>query len=112
MFIIKPISVCAFGSFVSFSSLNTQQNGVQRFSPYVHRVLHDRHVSLALGRGVDGELGGRDDEAFAQRQPHSFSQSVRESAEEEPLGRHDEGFKQSLSTREQKLLNINERFSF
>lgn len=41
--------------------------------PYVHCVLHDCHVRLALCWGVDGQLGRGDDKAFTQRQPHSFS---------------------------------------
>lgn len=48
-------------------------------SPHVHGVLHDSHVGFALGRGVDGELSRWDDEALAQRQPHSLSEGVGES---------------------------------
>lgn len=33
--------------------------------PDFHCVLHHCHISLALGRGVDGKLGRRDDKALA-----------------------------------------------
>lgn len=46
--------------------------------PNIDGVLHDRHISLTLSRGVDGQLSRWNDKAFAQWKPHSFSQCVRE----------------------------------
>lgn len=45
--------------------------------PDVYGVFHDSHICLTLGRRVDGQLSRWNDKAFAQRQPHSFSKSVR-----------------------------------
>ena len=56
--------------------------------PDLHCILHHRHVGLALGRGVDGQLGWWDDEALAQRQPHAFPQGVGEPARESSKGWH------------------------
>lgn len=58
--------------------------GFNMDSPDVHRVLHDGHVRLALGRGVDGEFRGRDDEALAEGQPHALPQSVGEPGTHKP----------------------------
>lgn len=72
-------------------------------SPHVHGVLHDCHVGLALGRGVDGELSRRDDEAFTQRQPHSLSEGVGESGRDNKTGT---GAVRSVFGRSENKLNL------
>lgn len=80
------IILCSWLFFVSSVCVAVSLVVYRALLPHVHGVLHDCHVGLALGRGVDGELSRRDDEAFTQRQPHSLSEGVGESGRDTKTG--------------------------
>lgn len=80
------LTLVVWKTFVSSVCVSVSVAVHRALSPHVHGVLHDRHVRLALGRRVDGELCRRDDEAFAQWQPHSLSEGVGESGRDTKAG--------------------------